>query len=141
MINPTNHHYSSWWPGEHLQFHITKPSDANHLGDIVFMDEYLGKNRRLTFHAVVITANYPNKIEWQMIKAKVRLPAIVELELTDTDEGVQLKHELRIGYSGIGKWLDPFIKLYFNQSFQKALTEHCEIEWFKLAEYLAADAG
>jgi len=136
MINPTDERYSEWWQGEHLQFHIVKHGDENHLGDLVFMDEYLGKPRRLTFHAVVVTAETPNKIEWQMKKAGLRLPAIVELTLHDSDEGIKLKHELRIGYSGIGKLLDPFILLYFNKGFQKALTEHCEIEWFKLAEYL-----
>ena len=136
MINPTDQRYSDWWPNEHLQFHIVKHGNENHLGDIVFMDEYLGKTRRLTFNATVIKANRPNKIEWQMIKAKLRLPAVVELALNDTDEGVYLKHELRIGYSGIGKLLDPFIKLYFSKSFQKALEEHCKIEWYKLADYL-----
>ena len=137
MINPCDKQYSEWWPNEHLQFHIVEHGNENHLDDIVFMNEYLGKARRLTFHAVVITANYPNKIEWQMKKAGFRLPAIVKLELIDSNNGVDLKHELRIGYSGIGKLLDPFIKLYFNNSFRKALEEHCKVEWFKLAEYLA----
>jgi len=137
MINPCDERYSGWWPGEHLQFHIVKHGDENHLGDTVFMDEYLGKNRRLTFNAVVITADAPNKIEWQMKKVGIRLPAIVELSLADSSDGVLLKHELRIGYSGIGRILDPFIKLYFNKSYQKALDEHCKIEWFKLAEYLS----
>ena len=137
MINPCDEHYREWWQGEHLQFHIVKHGEDNHLGDVVFMDEFLGKNRRLTFYAVVITANHPNKIEWQMKKAGLRLPAIVELELHDTDEGIRLKHELRIGYSSIGKLLDPFIRLYFNKSFQKALEEHCKIEWFKLVEHSA----
>ena len=136
MINPCDRRYREWWRGEHLQFHIVKPGKHDHLGDVVFMDEYLGKARRLTFFAVVITANRPNKIEWQMKKAGFRLPAIVELELNDTDEGVRLKHEVRIGYEGLGKLLDPFIKLYFNQSFRNALEEHCKVEWLKLAEYL-----
>ena len=101
------------------------------------MDEYLGKDRRLTFHAIVITADHPNKIEWQMMKWIFRLPAIVELGLLNSNEGVKLKHELRIGFSGVGKILDPFIRLYFNKSFQKALDEHCKIEWYKLAEHLS----
>jgi len=137
MINPCDQRYIEWWQGEHLQFHIIKHGNSNHLGDIVFMDEYLGSNRRLTFNAVVITANHPNKIEWQIMKAKFKIPAVVELELVDSDEGVRLKHELRIGYTGIGNLIDPFIKLYFNKSFQNALDEHCKIEWFKMAEYLA----
>jgi hypothetical protein len=137
MINPCDQRYSEWWEGEHLQFHIVKQGDENHLGDVVFMDEYLGENCRLTFYAAVVTANHPNKIEWQMIKAGIRLPAIVEIELNDADDGIKLKHELRIGYPGIGKLLDPFIKIYFNSSFRTALEEHCKIEWFKLAEYFA----
>ena len=59
------------------------------------------------------------------------------MERKRTPWGVRLKHELRIGYSGIRGLIDPFIKLYFNKSFQNALDEHCKIEWFKLAEYLA----
>ena len=136
MINPNDQCYSKWWPEEHLQFHIIKQGNENHLGDMVFMDEYLGKGRRLTFNAIVTLANRPNKIEWQMIKAGIRLPAFVELELHDSPDGIKLKHELRIGYSGLGKLIDPFIRLYFNKSFQTALDEHCKIEWFKLAEYL-----
>ena len=137
MINPCDKRYSGWWQGEHLQFHIVKRGDEKHLSDTVFMDEYLGKNRRLTFFAVVIIANRPNKIEWQMKKFGLRFPATVELELHDSGEGIKLKHELRIGYTGVGRLLDPFIRLYFTKSFQQALEEHCKIEWFKLAEYLA----
>jgi hypothetical protein len=104
------------------------------------MEEWLtnsnDKRHRLKFHAVVTVADRPNRITWQMKKAGLRLPAFVTLELHDSPEGVQLKHELRIGYSGVGKILDPFIRLYFNKSFQTALTEHCNAEWFMLAEYL-----
>ena len=140
MINPCDQQYSEWWPGEHLQFHIVKQGKENHLGDLVFMDEHLGKDRRLTFHALVVSAIPSHKIEWQMKKAGLKLPAIVEFELNDTNEGLALKHELRIGFSGIGRLFDPLIKLYFNKSFQHALEEHCNIEWFKLADYLASKA-
>ena len=49
---------------------------------------------------------------------------------------IAVKHELRIGYSGIGAILDPLIRLYFNKSFQAALKTHCKIEWPKLAKLL-----
>ena len=136
MISPCDQRYSQWWPGEHLRFHIVKNGDENHLGDTVFMDEYLGKNRRLTFFAVVRLASRPNKIRWQMKKAGMLLPAVVELEFNDCDEGIMLKHELRLGCSGAGKLLDPFIRLYLNKKFQTDLEEHCKVEWFKLANYL-----
>jgi len=136
MINPTDERYSAWWPGEHLQFHIVKRGAENHLGDVVFIDEHLGKNHRLVFYAVVTVAGRPNKITWQMKKAGIRLPAFVTLGLHDSPDGVMLKHELRIGYSGLGRILDPFIRLYFNKSFQNALDDHCKIEWYYLARLL-----
>jgi len=137
MINPTTQRYQAWWPGEHLDFRIVKPGDDNHLGDVVFMDEYLGgKGRRLTFHAVVAGVRRPNQIVWQMKKAGLRLPAFVTLNLTDTPDGIVVKHELRIGFRGIGAILDPFIRLYFNKPFRHALEKHCKIEWPLLANYL-----
>ena len=139
MINPTDERYSEWWQSEHLQFNIIKHGDENHLGDLVFMDEWLtnssGKRHRLKFSAVVIAADCPNKITWQM-KKRIRLPAFVTLSLQDSPEGIALTHELQIGFGGIGKILDPFIRLYFNKSMKAALTTHCNAEWFMLAEYL-----
>ena len=147
MIAPVPERYRAWWPGEHLDFRIVKPGDSSHLGDVVFMDEYLGgKSRRLTFHAIVVKAavahppTHTNQIIWQMKKAGLRLPAFVNLELTDTPGGLLVKHELRLGFSGIGAILDPLIRLYFNKSFRDALETHCKIEWPKLAEYLKDDA-
>ena len=136
MIAPCDRRYSEWWQGEHLQFHIIKPGNDNHLGDLVFMDEHIGKNHRLVFNALVVAADRPNKITWQMKKAGIRLPAFVTLELHDSPEGIRLKHELKIGFSGFGRIIDPLIRLYFTKSFQDALDEHCNIEWDKLAEYL-----
>ena len=136
MIAPCDQGYSEWWQGEHLQFHVNRSGDEDHLGDLVFMDEHIGKDHRLVFNALVVTANRPNKITWQMKKAGIRLPAFVTLELHDSPEGIRLKHELKIGFSSFGKILDPLIRLYFTKSFQDALDEHCKIEWDKLAEYL-----
>jgi len=136
MINPTTQRYREWWEGEHLQFYIIKKGQPNHQGDLVFMDEYIGINHRLVFCAKVIIANHPHQIVWQMIKAGLRLPAFVTLTLNDTPQGVHLTHQVQLGFKGLGNILDPFIRLYFNASFQKALTKHCQIEWFKLADYL-----
>ena len=141
MIAPTTERYRAWWPGEHLDFRIVKPGDANHLGDIVFMDEYLCGQHRLTFHAVITEAQQPNRATWQMKKAGLRLPATVTLDLQDSPEGLKLKHELRLGFPGIGTILDPLIKLYFNKSFRANLEEHCKIEWPRLAEYLKDEAN
>jgi len=136
MINPTDKKYNEWWPDEHLQFHITKKGNENHLGDHVYFDEYLGKKRRLKFHAIVITADKPHKIVWQMKIAGIKMPFYVKLELTDNSNGVAVKHELNLGYSGIGSIFDFFIGLYFNKSYRADLENHCNIEWGKLGECL-----
>jgi hypothetical protein len=136
MINPDSRRYREWWAEEHLEFRIVKRGSKEYLGDEVYYDEYLGGKRRLAFFAVVTAAIRPNKIIWQMKKAGTRLPAYLDLELHDSPEGIQIRHELRIGYPGIGRIFDPFIRIYFNKSFRAALEEHCRIEWLKLAEYL-----
>jgi len=142
MIAPTSARYRAWWPGEHLDFNIVKRGAKNHLGDVVFMDEYLGsKNRRLTGFAVIVRAKRPNHIVWQMKKAGLRLPIFVSLRLKDTPNGVIVKHEVRIGYRSLGTALDPLIRLYFNKSYQHALEVHCKKEWPMLAKYLEREAS
>ncbi len=138
MINPSDECYCKWWEGEHLQFHISKYGNSEHRGDTVFFDEYLGKKHRLTFFARVVKADKPNIIVWQMVKVGVTLPAFAALRLQDSSQGLMLTHELRLGFGGVGKIFDPFIKLYFNNSFKNALKEHCNIEWFKLRDLLNA---
>ena len=146
MTAPTTARYRAWWPGEHLDFRIIKRGDKDHLGDVVFMDEYLCGQQHLTFNAVVTrvkrpTANHAGQIIWQMKIGGLRLPARVRLYLKDTPKGVLVKHELRLGLTGVGAILDPFIKLYFNKSFRTNLETHCKIEWPKLAEYLKDDVN
>jgi hypothetical protein len=72
-----------------------------------------------------------------MKKAGLRLPAVLSIEFIDTPKGVKINHELRLGFSGVGKILDPLISLYFTQSVADALEKHCLEEWPRLAKYLA----
>jgi len=141
MINPINDHYRAWWPDEHLEFYIAKPSDKNHIGDEVYYNEYLGETRRLKFFAAVVIANRPTNIAWQMKKAGIRLPAVLSVEFTDASDGLQINHELRIGFGSVGKILDPLIRLYFTKSFATALEKHCLEEWPRLAQYLMGKSG
>lgn len=136
MINPDNDRYRAWFPNEHLAFYITKPGAASHLGDEVFYDEYLDSKRRLKFFADVVTANRPISAAWQMKLMGLRLPAVLSLKLSDTPNGLQIIHELRIGFGGIGIVFDPLIKLYFTKSFSDALLKHCLEEWPRLSKYL-----
>ena len=136
MIAPSDKRYSEWWPEEHLQYHISKRGNEKHLGEEVYFDENMGEKYRLAFFAMVTTANRPNKIVWQMKKFGVRLPAFLLLEMSDSLEGIHLKHELKLGYLGLGQLFDPLIGLYFNKSFRNILEQHCRSEWSRLSIYL-----
>jgi hypothetical protein len=118
MINPDDRRYNEWWPEEHLQFHIVKPGDENHHGDEVFFSEFIGEKKRLAFYARVTKANRPNQIEWQMKYAGIRLPAFLNLDFFTTPGGIKIKHELRLGFSGLGRIIDAFIRLYFSKSYK-----------------------
>ncbi len=37
--------YQKWWPGVHLHLHPVGAGSAGHVGDEVFMDEFIGKHR------------------------------------------------------------------------------------------------
>lgn len=51
MLNCEDASYQAWWPGVHLQFHTVRRV-AGDVGNLVYMDEYVGRFR-LKFHAIV----------------------------------------------------------------------------------------
>lgn len=134
MLNCTDEDYQKWWAGTHLAFHTVKryPGDQ---GNRVYFDEYIGKHR-LKFAAVLIEIIPDRKLVWQM-KKMVRLPGWLEIELEDDNDGVRIIHSVSIGFKSIGGILDPILRLYFSQEFEKELEEHARIEFTKLAEMLA----
>ena len=134
MLNCTDKDYQDWWGGTHLAFHTTRRF-PNDLGNLVYFDEYV-ERRRLKFEGVVAKIIPGKEIVWQMKKV-VRLPAWLVLELKDNDEGVVITHTIKAGFAGIGRLLDPFLRLYLNKGFEKDLEEHAYIEFAKLAEILS----
>ena len=134
MLNCTNEDYQNWWPGTHLSFYTTIrfPDD---LGNLVHFDEYVGR-RRLKFDGVVVK-NVPGKeLIWQMKKV-VRVPAWLALEFDDSDDRVVITHTLRVGFTGIGRLLDPIWRLYLSKSFEKDMEEHACTEFTKLVTILS----
>lgn len=133
MLNCTDEAYQRWWEGTHLAFHTVKRY-PNNLGNIVYFDEYIGK-RRLCFTGVVTEIIPGKKLVWQMKKI-VRLPGWLELNFEDREGGVNIIHTLAVGYRGIGKILDPILRLFLSQDFESELEKHAQIEFHKLAEIL-----
>lgn len=133
LADPTDETYRQWWPGVHLQFHLLE-RHPDHVGDVIYMDEYVG-TRRLRMKGVVIEAVPDRRIVWQL-KRVIRLPARVELELREQDDGVAIAHTTRAGFSAAGRVLDPLFRLYFSERFARALDEHVKTEFPLLRDTL-----
>lgn len=133
LVDPNDSAYQDWWPGIHLKFHTLRGTPGS-VGSLVYMDEYVGK-RRVCMTGVVSEAEPGKRITWQF-KALIRLPVWLRLELEDDNHGVVITHEIRAGFRGIGSVLDVLLRLYFSETFAKAMDEHAQTEFPRLGELL-----
>jgi len=133
LLNCTDEEYQRWWPGTHLKFHTIQgfPGDV---GTVIFMEEFVGR-RRVKAKGVVAEVDAGRKVVWQF-KKLVRLPVRLILVLEDNPDAVQLTHTIEIGYSGVGRMLDPLFRLYFSREFATAMDEHVRTEFPKLRDML-----
>ena len=97
LLDCTDDRYRHWWPGTHLELHAVARG-RDHLGDVVLMDEYVGKHR-VRMLAIVVEVVPGQKIVWRLKKG-VRLPVWLTLELADRDSGVDLRHTIAAGAPG-----------------------------------------
>jgi hypothetical protein len=127
--------YQAWWPGTHRAFHVVEPaSGVGHVGDVVWMDEYVG-TRRLRMPAVVVEVE-PGRIVWQLRPWRLRLPVRLALTARDRDGGVDLRHTVTAGWPGRGRVLDPLWRLYLTRGFARALDRHARTEFPLLRDLL-----
>lgn len=133
LLNCTDEEYQAWWPGTHLQMHALsrRPGD---IGSIYYMDEFVGQYR-LRMTAVVCALEPGKRIVWQL-KRGITLPAWLTLELADDAAGVTITHTVEAGYRGLGRPLDPLLRLYFSRDFERALDEHVRTEFPMLRDLL-----
>jgi hypothetical protein len=135
LLGVTDESYRRWWPGTHLHLHALKRHE-NHIGDVFYMDEYIGR-RRVRMIGVVVEAERGRKIVWQLKRWRVLLPIRLTLELRDRDGGVTLRHTIRAGFGGSGRVLDPLFWVYFSPKFASDMDEHVRTEFPKLRDLLA----
>lgn len=133
LANPNDHAYQQWWPGTHLQLHPLKRTE-DHVGDVIYMDEYIGE-RRLRMEGIVVEAVPEHRLVWQLRKL-ITLPVRLSLDLTDDESGVAITHTIEAGIKGPGTLLDPLIRLYFSRGFAAALDEHVKTEFPLLRDRL-----
>ncbi len=127
LLDCTDAGYQKWWPGVHLHLHTLTAGGVGHLGDATFMDEYIGA-RRLRMTAVVVDVEPGRKIVWQMKKG-LRLPGWLTIEVTDHADSVDVRHTITAGYPGLGRLLDPLLRLYFSAGFAAAMDRHVHTEF------------
>lgn len=133
FINCTDSDYQKWWEGTHLQFHtVNRTTDVT--GSLVYFDEYVGR-RRLKYKGRITEYAAGKRIEYRMVKG-LSLPAWLLLEFQDRPGGVDIVHTVRAGYHGVGKMLDPLIRLYLSDAFEQALNEHARAEFRRLGDLL-----
>jgi hypothetical protein len=137
LLSCTDEQYRRWWPGTHLQFHTLRRSPQQ-VGNLVYMDEYVGR-RRLRLRATVTEAVRGDRIVWQFTWG-VSLPAWLRLDLADDETGVTIRHIVRAGVGGIGRILDPLLRLYASPRFARDLDAHVRAEFPKLRDLLADPA-
>ena len=133
LADPDDESYQAWWPGTHLQLHVLERG-LDHVGDVIYMDEYVGM-RRLRMTALVTDAIRARKLAWQLKKG-ILLPAWLSLELEDRDGGVKITHTTRAGLRGVGRILDPLLNLLFSKRFARELDEHVRTEFPRLRDLL-----
>jgi len=75
------------------------------------------------------------RIEYRMVKG-LSLPAWLVLESQDRPGGVDIVHTVKAGYQGMGRILDPLIRPYLSDAFEKALNEHAHAEFSSLGHLL-----
>ena len=138
MLACTDERYRSWRPGIHLQLH-TLGRAVGGVGDIVEMDEFVGR-RRLRLRGVVEAVEPGRRLVWRFRKV-VSLPARLSLELDPVPGGVSVRHTVTAGWPGIGRVLDPLLRLYFTARFRADLDAHVRTEFRLLRDYLRAESG
>jgi hypothetical protein len=133
LADPNDHAYQQWWPGTHLELHPLEGT-GNHAGDVIYMDEYVGK-RRVRMKAIVAEATPGRKLVWQFLKV-VKLPARLVLEFEDDEGGAAITHTIEAGFDGAGSLLDPLMRLYFSTRFAAAMDDHARTEFPLLRDRL-----
>ena len=64
------------------------------------------------------------------------LPVWFSMEFKNGSDGIDVIHTVKAGYNGIGKILDPLLRLYLSDSFEQQLNEHVKDEFMKLGDLL-----
>lgn len=132
LINCTTEEYQRWWKGTHLIFQTLKRYPDN-IGNVILMDEYIGKYR-LKLKALVVKAIPSVEIIWQ-VKKIVKIPVWLSVSFEEVESGVRVIHKITAGFKGT-RIFDVIFRIFLSADFEKAMYEHAKIEFPKLKDIL-----
>jgi len=133
FLNCDDAQYQEWWPGMHLRFHTLKRRPDN-VGSVVYMDEYIGKER-LRMKGIVLRV-IPGKLLLVQLKMLFRLPLLIHIETADHGDTTVLTHRIEAGFRGAGRIFDPLLRGLFLNTHAAAMDEHARAEFPKLRDML-----
>lgn len=137
LMNCNDEMYQKSWPGVHIQKHLIKRGGNDHIGDVVYAFEHVGK---FTIEVKMKVIKYiPEKLlEFRVFMGKIGslVPIFLLVETEDCPEGVHLSNKFLIGWNGIGKAFDSIIGIFFPKELRDAMKEHTIIEWPLIAASL-----
>ncbi|MDI6742479.1 MAG: hypothetical protein QMD11_07020 [Smithella sp.] len=134
MLNCTDADYQRWWKGTHLFCHTVKQYPGN-IGNVIYVDEYVGKYRLKGYAVIARLVPYSEMV--YQIKKMVKLPARFTMKFEDVEGGINIIHIVEAGFHGIGKILDPLIRLYLSDEYEANLNAHAQEEFPELAAMLS----
>ncbi|MFC7494209.1 MULTISPECIES: hypothetical protein [unclassified Nocardioides] len=139
MLTCDDTRYRAWWPGTHRQFHVRRAGPGeDHVGDVVWMDEYVGR-RHLRMAAAVVDVVPGRRIVWQLRPWRLRPPVRLTLAFDPQEDGAVVRHVLTAGWAGWARVLDPVWRLYFSPTFAHDLDRHARTEFGRLPHLLHPD--
>lgn len=138
LIDCNDEMYSKSWPGVHIQKHRTKQGGPDHIGDVVYAFEHVGKGSlEVTMEVTKFTPysylEFRCKAGW--IGSLIPIIFYAEAEELPGDI-LHFKNTFKVGWNGIGKIFDPIIRLNFSEEFLAALHHHVSIEWQMISDSL-----
>jgi len=132
IVKLNQERYLLWHP-DHIRYEVRKRNES-YLGSVVYYEQEVGRSGE-NFHWQVVEVVENERI---LYKAQFIYPIHLLLEMKDTEHGVEITHDLQLGYVGgiISRLLDGIVKRFmFTEQDQKINDEHVKEE-FKILEKL-----
>lgn len=130
--------FQAWWPGVHLRV-VAYRRTPQVVGSVYYLDQFIG-SYRVKATEMIVAAVPGRSFLRQILLWGMRLPVRMRYDFDEDDHGVAITHTTLVGFSGVGRTLDPAFRLYFTARFADALNRHLLDELRMLGDLIPARA-